>query len=195
MNFTAKVDDAALQAALKSLTGRDLPAAINFAINRAATTLKAEAAREVAKSYALKISTLKANTIDVEKSRVSTLTANVRIKGTLIPLGEFGNPRQLKKGVKVTVKRGAGRTMYKHAFLANVRGGKQQVYWRAIESGKRVGRGPLKILLGPSVAQIISAPAFVAKLMRIASERITDTLRQQIKSRVENAFKRRGPPS
>ena len=191
MNVSAKVDDAALQAALKSLTGRDLPAAINFALTRAATTLKKDASTAVNKNYVVKVGTLKADYITSEKSRSPMIGSSVRISGALIPLVDFGNPKQMKQGVKVTVKRGGGRSMYRHAFLANVRGPKRQIYWRAKEGGKMVPRGPLRVLFGPTIAQIVSAPPFVAKLLTTANERIVDTLRQQIKSRVERKLNRK----
>ena len=191
MNFTAKVDDAALQAALKSLTGRDLPAAINFALTRAATTLKKDASTAINHAYVIKVGTLKSTYITSEKSRDPMTGASVRVSGALIPLGDFGNPKEFKQGVKVKVKRAGSSKLYKHSFIATSNRGGKQIFWRVMEGGKRVPRGPLQILFGPTIAQIVSAPPFVSKLLATANVRIAETLRQQIKSRVERKLNRR----
>jgi hypothetical protein len=185
MQLVASISDEAVRELLRSLSGRDVNAAANRAINRAATTLKSDASREVRQSYALKARYVGGRTIDVQRSSPSTLTALIRVKGGQIPISQFGSPRQTKKGVTVTVRKGKGRDFYPRAFFAILRGGQREVYWRAKGSaGKLVPRGPLRILLGPSVAQIASAKPFTAKLLRTARERIVTTLRQEIRFRL-----------
>jgi hypothetical protein len=174
MQLVASISDEAVRELLRSLSGRDVNAAANRAINRAATTLKSDASREVRQSYALKARYVGGRTIDVQRSSPSTLTALIRVKGGQIPISQF-----------VTVRKGKGRDFYPRAFFAILRGGQREVYWRAKGSaGKLVPRGPLRILLGPSVAQIASAKPFTAKLLRTARERIVTTLRQEIRFRL-----------
>lgn len=184
MRVDVKVEATGLLSALKQLSGRDMSAAVNRAVQRAGTTLKTETSKEVRKTYALKAKNLGGRILHIEKAP-KELAVQLRISGQQIPLGDFGNPKQGPKGTRVTVKRGS-RTLYPRAFIATLKGGaKPNVYWRVRDGNKLVPRGPLQLLMGPAVAQVVSNPGFIAKLQGVASRRLTEVLKQEIKFRTD----------
>lgn len=182
MDLQVRIDPRAVQAAIGQI-GRETPAAVSRSLNRAASGVRTQASREVRQSYAIRARDIASDVIAVEKSTTSSLAAQVRIRGKAIALAAFGAPRQTRRGVTVTVKKGAGRQLYPRAFLAQGRGG-QQVFWRTRAGGKLVPRGPIKMLFGPSVAQIVSAKPFTARLLKSAYERIATELAQQVRYRI-----------
>ena len=46
--------------------------------------------------------------------------------------------------------------------------------WRAREAGKLVPRSPIRLLLGPSIVQIVSARARVTAMRRTATRRFNE---------------------
>jgi hypothetical protein len=89
----------------------------------------------VRQTWNLSVKEAKAGYI-VVKSSPQTLESRVIVKGKPVPLMAF-KPRQTKKGVTVTIKKGH-RTMLRSAFIAQMPGGHIGVF-------KRVGRKRLPI--------------------------------------------------
>lgn len=192
MQFKASVSIRATQLALERLGKRDVKAAANRAVTRAAQTVGKRASQMVTKDYAIRARSVKAL---VSKTRATgdALEAEVRISGRPIPLIEFGRPKQVAKGVNVTVRRSAGRTFYPHAFITKVRS-TEQVFWRKkaggrgkggrfLKKGALVPRGPLEMLFGPPVARVLAAPARIRSLMSTARNRIETVMRQELRYR------------
>ena len=74
--------------------------------------------------------------------------------------------------------------MFKHAFISNMRFGKG-VFWRSKVAGKRVGRGPVESLAGPSAAQMIGTKprvdAVLAKGLDVFTKRFDHEIRRRLK--------------
>jgi len=108
---------------------------ISRSLNDAATHTVTDASRRVRQTWNLNVKEAKAGYI-VVKSSPQTLESRVIVKGKPVPLMAF-KPRQTKKGISVTIKKGH-RTMLRSAFIATMRSGHVGVY-------KRVGRKRLPI--------------------------------------------------
>jgi len=108
---------------------------ISRSLNDAAKHTVTDASRRVRQTWNLSVKEAKAGYI-VVKSSPQTLESRVIVKGNPVPLMAF-KPRQTKKGISVTIKKGH-RTMLKSAFIA------QMPSWH-IGVFKRVGRRRLPI--------------------------------------------------
>jgi hypothetical protein len=183
VNVNVTVDAGPLLEQLKQLGGRQMAAAVNASTNRALAKLKTETNREIRRTYAIKAKDVN-QVIEVSRSTVRGLSAVMRVKAKQIPLQDFGNAKETKRGVRVTIRRGAGRTLYPRSFQAtSTKGSGKQVFWRTKAGDKLVPRGPLKLLLGPAVSQIVGSRTFLAKLQPIALETFRTTLKNQINFR------------
>lgn len=116
---------------------RELPARVTVqALNRAATSVRAEASREIRNVYTLRASAI-GRAITLQRANSSTLTAVLTAKGRRLSLTNFTGVRQTRRGVSVQIKRGQRRVI-SHAFLATMASGHRGVFMRAY---KGVGGG------------------------------------------------------
>lgn len=128
------------------------PQAIYRSLNRAANTAKSTAGKEAKNKYYIKSTEVK-ETISVVKANRTRLGAEVRSKGSTIPLDHFKytpkspRPHNPPKSLKVGVERGGLKELV-GAFVTDINGPK--VFERV---GKK--RLPIKRLYGPSVPQML----------------------------------------
>lgn len=180
MQLKIKVDAGPLLKQLESLGGRKMAAAVNASLNKTIDGIKTETNREVRRTYAMKAKDVN-GVIDKHRSTPSTLTASMRVRAKAIPVQNFGNPKETRRGVQVTIRKGAKRTLFPRSFQAtSIKGTGKQVFWRTKSGDKLVPRGPTALILGPAVSQIVASKTFLAKLRPIATERFRTTLKNQI---------------
>lgn len=160
--------------------------AIPRALNKTATTARAEAAREIKSAgYGLKIAAIK-KSITVVRANSTQLRAIVRASGRPIPLIEYG-ARQTRPGVTVTVLN--GRKLIKGAFIATMPTGHRGVFVRNAATRKRVVRNgrvtssglPIRELYGPSVPQAFANTVVQAALESAIRQRFPEVLRQELR--------------
>src|ERR1700692_2511419 len=104
MQITAKVN---IEGALRKLniTATEAPRAVQRALNKTATTARAEAARNIRDvGYGLKVSTIK-GAFTIRRATMSELRAIVKATGRPIPLINY-SANQTSRGVSVNVKNG-----------------------------------------------------------------------------------------
>jgi len=157
---------------------RDQRTAIQRALNRVSTTVRAEATKEVRQTYSkIKASDFKKQ-IKIRKANRSNLDAELSARTKRIPLGFF-KVTQLAKGVRAILGKGK-KVFIPGGFLAAI------VPTRGEEPTKRKGkkRIPTYQLLGPAVSQLLSA-VFVRR-------RITETIRRRLPIEYESALKSLG---
>ena len=127
------------------------PNAISNAMNRAASNINKNVKKEVRKEYNIKSKDV-GSTLNVTRATRSSLGAEVRSKGSPIPLDRFKvspktvNPNR-KSPIKVAVKRD-GLKKVLGAFVLDING--KKVFERTSDS-----RLPIRRLFGPSVPQMI----------------------------------------
>jgi hypothetical protein len=138
------------------LTQSAIRSAAARAINRAATTTRAEVARKIKDDLGLNIGVIKA-AIDLDtasaRDDLSTMKATLTASGKGVPLYQFSpldrrvnTPRGQRMGVTVRVK--GQRKLVAHAFIAETRGGHVGIFVR-----KGRGRFPVKELYSTTVAE------------------------------------------
>jgi hypothetical protein len=142
-----------IAAALRSfdLLLEDAGKAIPRALNKTATTARAQAAREIrATGYGIKVNEIK-NAISIRRATSAELTAILRVNGRPIPLIKYG-AKQTKAGVSVAVLN--GRKLIKSAFIATMPTGHKGVFLRVGSAAERslISRGSLKITKGKVIA-------------------------------------------
>lgn len=140
------------------------------ALNRTATTIRAEAAREIKAEYNMTIGDIKGQ-MRIENATAAQLRSRVVVSGKPISLSGFG-PRQNAQGVTVMVKRGQ-RKLIRHAFLLNRPGG-SAVF-------ERVGnaRLPIKKLFTLSLPSAFTNDKVMAALKRVAATRFPEAFAQE----------------
>jgi hypothetical protein len=141
------------------------------ALNRAAVTVRAEAAREIRKAYNLKISDIK-DQLTIVRATPGNLRAKVVASGRPLSLSGFA-PRQTPQGVTVQVKRGQ-RKLIRHAFLL-ARPGGSAVF---VRDGRR--RLPIKKLYTLSLPSAFTADKVMAVLQKVAETRIAEVYAQEL---------------
>jgi predicted DNA-binding protein (UPF0251 family) len=176
-----------IDAALKKLqtTREAARKAIPRALNKVATTARAEAARAIKDAgYGMKIGLIK-NAISIIRANDGELIVYIRATGRPIPLIAFG-ARQVSGGVSVAVKN--GRKTIADAFIATMHSGHKGVYMRADGSRhipRRLKRGgpalPIKELYGPSIPSQFSSQAIRAAIERTARDRFPVVLQQELR--------------
>ena len=135
------------------------PNAISKSLNRAMTNAAVTLSQEIRKDYNIKAGEIKGS---IKKTRANpgTLSAEVKSKGSVIPLDKFKTSRLMttsnkgdvksvslnKKVVKAAVKKGAMKPVL-GAFVVSLHGAK--IFKR--ETKKRL---PINRLFGPSVPQM-----------------------------------------
>jgi hypothetical protein len=170
-----------------NVTAEQARKAIPRALNKVATTARAEAAREIKQAgYGLKVGAIK-KAIKTIRATKHDLTAIVRASGSPIPLIEYG-ARQTRKGVTVSVLR--GRKLIPGGFIATMPTGHRGVFvhkgevnrW-VMRNGKRVrSRLPIRELFGPSIPQAFVNNTVQAALKGAIKARFPVVLMQELRA-------------
>jgi len=179
MGIRITVDDKALRAQLKRFE-REFPAAVAGAVNRAATAAQTEAQRALRQDMNVKAATIKAR-MKLDRAKRGYPVATITVKGDKLRMTEFIGTRQTRTGASVKLVRNKPRTKFASGFIAKIR--THSVFQRISQAGKLVGRGPLKALLGPSVAVRVSQPSImrrvVARARNVLEQRIAHEIRRR----------------
>lgn len=147
------------------------------ALNKTATTVRAEAARKVGKDYNIRIGAAKSQMLITRATR-NSIKAVISVSGRPIPLVEF-DARQTRRGVSVKVK--GSRKIVGPAFIATMKSGHRGVYLREMVGGKRAGRLPIKQLFSLSLPVAFSQRQIMDALLASASGRFVETLKQEMR--------------
>lgn len=147
------------------------------ALNSTATTVRAEAARKVGKSYNIRIGAAKSQML-IRRATRGNVKAVITVSGRPIPLVEF-DARQTRRGVSVKVK--GSRKVIGPAFIATMKTGHRGVFIRELVGGKRAGRTPIKQLFALSLPVAFSQDQIMDALLASASLRFIETLRQEMR--------------
>ncbi len=154
---------------------RRFPTVVMRAMNRAATSARADMSRQIASDTGLKVGDVR-DQIRLELATTSRLVARLTARGRRVPLIDFkarGPEPSRGRGRGVSVKlpgsKSGGR--YPHAFIATMRSGHRGVF-------KRVGtkRLPIVELFGPSLVRVF------LKFRSGVRARAIDTLKKNIES-------------
>lgn len=145
------------------------------AMNRAAVSGRANAAREVGRNYTIKASDFKRYTQSSQHIQKSgnEVSVGINFRGTHVPLIRF-NTKITGTGLyKAQVRRDSAGDVLQHVFRAETKG-----YMGLFE---RTGpeRLPIKQLMGPSVPQMMGANP------KLANE-ISDNVRKTFEKRMEH---------
>ena len=191
MQINVSVDAGDLLKQLQELGGRRMKAAMTASLNKAIDAVYTETHREVRRTYAIKQKDI-TSVMSKSKSNFETLMSAMTVRAKQVPVHLFGNPKQVTSGTNVTIRKGGGRVKYPGAYIDRKNGG--IVLWRQKVGGKRVGRYPTTIILGPAVSQIVSSKPFAAKIRVIAAEKFRVNLKNQIdiRSKAPARFRTKG---
>ena len=96
------------------------------AINKTLTTVQKQAGDEIVKEVAIKKKAIKEH-MKLKKAFKTNPIGWLQCTGKPLNLIYFGRPTQTRKGVTVIVYQHEGRKLYKHAFIAQIGGGKNYV--------------------------------------------------------------------
>lgn len=173
----------------------DVAKAVPRALNKTATTVRAEAARKIVSvGYGMKIAAIKRN-LSIRRATASERVAIVRATGKPIPLINYG-ARQTKPGVSVAVLH--GRKTVRHAFIATMKSGHKGVFIRAdVHEGAVNAKGfkvtrmraaaaskhglPIDELFGPGVPSAFGNQAVQTAIAQVARERFGVVLDQELR--------------
>jgi hypothetical protein len=150
MQLQILIDDAALARLRASLGDMEHKAesAVSGAINETTAEQKTSIARKIYEKVNLTSGRIKKD-IHIVRATPKKLAGSVRLEHQRrIGLRQFG-ARQTRKGVSYQIARGGARKTARHAFIATAKGA-EHVFERKVIGGKRVGRLPLRRLMGVS---------------------------------------------
>jgi hypothetical protein len=160
------------------------------AINKTATSVRAEAARRVRETINLKAAEIKdAMTLTkaVDGAGFKDLKAVITVKGRPVPLVKFdAKARNVKSArgarVGVTVKVKKERKLVGGGFLATMKTGYLGVFKR-----RGPGRSPIKQLFSSSIAEVFKSDDFLSGIKAFSKSRLVDVLRGELKFAVQRA--------
>jgi len=154
--------------------------ALQRSVNHGAKQGRKISVDEMAKKAALKKKTIRGQT-SMYFASLSGLTAKLVIKGSPLPLMEYG-ARQTKKGVTFKIWKDSKRERYRHAFIAQITGSSAKgVYERNIGASDYDGRTPLRSKRGPAVPNIYDkTPGLAKKAEELAATEMLKELDRQI---------------
>jgi hypothetical protein len=162
----------AVSLAYKDLADKYVNQATVRALNKTATTVRAEAARKIGREYNIKIGAAKSQ-MWISRANRGRVMASITVSGRPIPLVEF-DARQTRRGVTVKVK--GTRKVVAGAFIATMKTGHRGVYVRS--TGKRL---PIRQLFSLSLPVAFSQKQIMDALLQAASARFAETLRQEVR--------------
>lgn len=156
------------------------------AINRAATSARAVAARELSGPLALGVSTVRAR-IRFQRANAARLRARLVFPGGRIRLSSY-RVVQTHKGVKGKIpyaifEARSGRQVsaeeLRKAFTKTPRSSRNNIFLRAGQA-----RYPIDVIVAPSLGEAFVKYDLGSKLGRVVAERIRTVLDQEIKRRL-----------
>lgn len=151
------------------------------AMNKAGLTAKKVAKQEIATERNLKSGTV-GKRLTMFKARPSRLTVMIKAKGRMINLYEVkGRKTQKALGVSVKTRANESPTLVRGAFIATMPNGKQGIFSRKKDGGKRVKRLPIQAHFLPSVAHTMEKPRIRKAIRSAFLERYEPLLRDQLK--------------
>jgi hypothetical protein len=166
------------------LTMKAVKAAAARALNRTATSTRAEISRTVRASIpSLKASAVK-DTVTIIRAKGGTdllsQRAEIKVKDVPVPLAAYGaKPKTVAtpkgKRVGVTVKVKDARKPVVGAFVATVGAGHVGVFKR-----RGPDRLPIKELYGPSVAQVVRSTSVMTAILRFTRETFAKNFRSEL---------------
>lgn len=172
------IDDKHFERASKLLQGvpEGLEKATLNALNRTLTATRAEAVREIGKTYDIKSKTIR-DTMSIQKANINTLSGSVISRGSPIPLINFKvNPRtpspKRKKQTFVSIKKSGA--YLEGAFVAEMPSDHIGVYERL---GKR--RLPIRQLYGPSAPQMMKEDGVMEAIQKKAHDTVLERLEHE----------------
>lgn len=175
INVTRRPDG--IRLAFADLTEKINNIAAVRALNKTATTVRAEAARRIRSEYSIKTSAAK-DQMAIRRATARDVRSAIVVSGRPIPLIEF-SANQTKRGVSVKIK--GARKVITHAFIARMRSGHRGVFIREIINGKRGARLPIRELFSLSLPTAFSQKQIIAALEQVAAARYTETLAQEVR--------------
>jgi hypothetical protein len=176
INIDVRSDLNAVIVGLQGYRQELIDGAVVRALNRTATTVRAEAAREINDEYpGLKIGVVK-DRIRIQQATKVTLRTIISVSGRPIPIVEFA-ARQTRDGVTVNVK--GKRKLLRGAFIATMPGGHRGVFFRRGRGGKRAARLPIDQVFSISLPVAFSNKKVMAAVVRSAKERFPAALAQE----------------
>lgn len=185
IKIDVRADISKALAKLTTISNEVRDKAVVRALNKTATQVKTQAAREIRDvGYNLKIGKIK-QSIDIRRASKSTLVAVVKASGRPIGLINYA-ARQTKSGVSVQVK--GGRKVINGAFIATMPSGHKGVFVRLGDAHKKVTRRgkvrwsglPIKELFGPSIPVAFLNKTVQSALQLAAREKFPRILQQEI---------------
>jgi len=185
--ITVRVDDRELRRALELLGGREARAAASRAVRRGAEGAQKEARAIAFEELNLPKSEINSLVKITSRPTTSRPEATVRITAKKVALADYLGERQTKSGVTVQVRRGGPRTLFRHAFIAEVGKGKHRgIFWRRKGTGPSglVGRLPIDELFSNPLVTVLGKKAHMARILKVARERVVTTLKQEIRYRL-----------
>lgn len=163
--------------------------AIARAINHTMAKIKTMSSREIRQVYELDAKTVN-QALTLVKSDRLTLTGKVIGRGKPIPLAKF-KVRQLKKGVKVRIKKGQDKFI-PGVFITTLNSGHAGVMFRGKYSGRLMQRRknrirptgpdlPISEMRGVSIPKSLANNAVTKSLMRGINDMFPQRLAHEIK--------------
>lgn len=159
-DLEVKVNKRQLREVGRMLEGipRGLPKVVSRSINKVLKKTEVAIVRRITENLNITKRELRKINIELFKATYRKWSALLRIRGRRIPLIHFVTRKQialggLKRGISYKISKKGGRQKIREAFMARLRTG-LNVFVRAQEGGKRVGREPIIGLKGPSVPEI-----------------------------------------
>lgn len=108
IRYDIKTDFKEAEAMYRSLLGRGVDRAVSRALNKTATSVRAQVARDIQQERALKIGTIK-KSLRLDRANVNRLAAAIVASGKAIAMRHFG-ARSTRQGVSVKIRKTGGRT-------------------------------------------------------------------------------------
>lgn len=154
------------------------PLAAARAVNRTAVTIRSESVRAIARRMGVTQKPVR------DRSRIrraapkpSQLHATVTFRGRSFNLIRF-KARQTKRGVSAAPW--GRRRIFPHTFIATIRTN-PGVFVRTKEGGRRVGRTPIRGVLGPGIARTASEAELAAARRATVAKVLPERLERELK--------------
>lgn len=154
------------------------PKAAARALNRTAVTIRKESVRAIAQHMGMKQKPVRDRTrIQRAQPKPAGLTAVLTFRGRAFNLIRF-KARQTKRGVSAAPF--GARKIFPHTFIATIRSN-PGVFVRTKQGGRRVGRTPIRGVLGPGVARTASEAQISAERRASVAKLVPERLERELK--------------
>lgn len=179
-----------LRSNLTALEHRVFPRAAARALNRTATTVRANSIRAIAKDMGVKQRVVRDRT-RIKRAHPNRLDqgAQVIFRGRRLNLIRFG-ARQTRRGVSATPW--GKRRIFPQTFLVDlgtglfvgirkrVGGGQRHERVEDVQRTRRVGRTPIVGVVGPGVAETAAKPEHAAQRRKWVNELLGERMRREL---------------